>query len=428
MTIPEPPPEAGPTTAAAAATRPATPALSLDSAPESLPASVPHPASADTAARLARFLRGEAARLGFSAVGIAPAASPPGAAGRLAAALAAGHHAGMAWLAEAPDRRADPARLWPEARSAVVLGLDYGPDGDALANLARPEIGNISVYARGRDYHDVIKGKLKELAGRLVARAAALGVAGDVKVFVDTAPVMEKPLAAMAGLGWQGRHTNLVSRDAGSWLFLGVVLTTLDLAADPPARDRCGSCRACLDVCPTGAFPAPYRLDAGRCISYLTIEHAGPIPPALRPAIGNRIYGCDDCLAVCPWNKFARIGREARLAARDENVAPPLADLAALDDAGFRRRFSASPVKRVGRDRFVRNVLVAIGNSGRSGLVPAAHARLDDPSPLVRGAAVWALSRLLDPAAWRALAAERVAGEGDADVRAEWGVDPGSSD
>jgi epoxyqueuosine reductase len=294
-----------------------------------------------------------------------------------------------------------------------MLGLNYGPDSDPLASLAHRDRATISVYARNRDYHDLVKGKLKRLATRFAALSGA-----ELKVFVDTAPLMEKPLAEAAGLGWQGKHTNLVSREFGSWLFLGAILTAADLPPDPPEADHCGSCRACLDICPTGAFPAPYRLDARRCLSYLTIEHKGPIPREFRAAMGNRIYGCDDCLAACPWNKFARTTREAKLAARDDLVAPPLADLAALDDAGFRAYFSGSPIKRIGRDRFVRNVMVAIGNSGEDALVPVATAALGDPSPLVRGAAVWALARLDLAAAFRARAA--ASGESDPDVMEEW--------
>jgi len=321
-------------------------------------------------------------------------------------------------MAETADRRGAVRALWPEAGAVVMLGLNYGPAADPLASLARKDRGAISVYARNRDYHDLIKGKLKRLAGRF---AAATG--SPVKVFVDTAPLMEKPLAAAAGIGWQGKHTNLVSRDFGSWLFLGAIVTALPLSPDAPEEDRCGSCRACLDICPTGAFPAPYRLDARRCISYLTIEHKGPIPHAFRAAMGNRIYGCDDCLAVCPWNKFARATSEAKLAARHDLDAPPLAELGELDDAGFRQKFAASPVKRIGRDRFLRNVLIAVGNSGQDGLAPVAERRLDDPAPLVRGAAVWALSRL---APRRAVARrkERLRGEADADVRAEWQAVP----
>ena len=320
----------------------------------------------------------------------------------------------MAWMAETEARRGDPRHLWPEVRSVVMLAMNYGPDEDPRALLEQRDRGAISVYARNRDYHDVIKGKLKLVAGRLAARTGA-----EVKVFVDTAPVMEKPLAAAAGLGWQGKHTNLVSRRFGSWLFLGSIFTVLDLPPDEAERDHCGSCRACLDACPTDAFPAPYRLDARRCISYLTIEHAGPIPREFRAAMGNRIYGCDDCLAACPWNKFAQSAAEMKLRARPDLVAPPLAELAALDDAVFRARFAGSPIKRIGRDRFVRNVLIAIGNSGDRGLLATVRARLDDPAPLVRGAAVWALGRLAPAMAFVEKQA-RIDAESDADVLDEW--------
>ena len=307
----------------------------------------------------------------------------------LKAFLADGAHGEMDWMARHPDRRANPQVLWPEVRTIVMLGIDYGPTDDPLAILQEPSRGGISVYAQGDDYHDVIKPRLKHLGGWLIEQAG-----GDIKVFVDTAAVMEKPLAQAAGLGWQGKHTNLVSREHGSWLFLGALFTTLELPPDVAEDDHCGSCRACLDVCPTAAFPAPYRLDARRCISYLTIEHKGPIPSELRPLLGNRIYGCDDCLAVCPWNKFAQAGHEAKLAARDALRAPKLSELARLDDAGFRALFTKSAVKRIGRARFVRNVLIAIGNSGDATLTGAAEGLLDDPSPLVRGAAIWALGRL----------------------------------
>jgi epoxyqueuosine reductase len=321
----------------------------------------------------------------------------------------------MEWLAETAPRRGDPRRLWPEVRSVVMLGLNYGPNRDPLENLARRDRGTISVYARNRDYHDIIKGRLKTLAARLASRTGA-----SVKVFVDTAPLMEKPLAEAAGIGWQGKHTNLVSREFGSWLFLGAILTDLDLPADERETDHCGSCRACLDICPTAAFPAPYRLDAGRCISYLTIEHKGPIPREFRRAMGNRIFGCDDCLAICPWNKFAAAGREAKLTARADLESPRLGDLARLDHAAFRILFSASPVKRIGRDRFIRNVLIAIGNSGDLKLAAEAERLLDDASPLVRGAAVWALAALLPASHFSKLRDARATGEADENVRAEW--------
>ncbi len=320
----------------------------------------------------------------------------------------------MDWMASNADRRGNPRALWAEVRTIVMLGVNYGPPEDPLAILHERMRGAISVYAQGDDYHEVIKPRLKNLGRWLIDHTG-----GDIKVFVDTAAVMEKPLAEAAGLGWQGKHTNLVSREHGSWLFLGAIFTTLDLPPDIPECDHCGSCRACLDVCPTAAFPAPYRLDARRCISYLTIEHKGPIPHALRPLIGNRIYGCDDCLAVCPWNKFARAGHETRLAARPELRAPHLAELARLDDSGFRALFAKSPVKRIGRARLVRNVLVAIGNSGNAALADEAERLLDDPSPLIRGAAVWALGRL-DRARLIRCAERFGAAEGDPDVIGEW--------
>jgi epoxyqueuosine reductase len=328
--------------------------------------------------------------------------------------LNAGAHGDMIWMAANAERRGDPRTLWSEVRSIVMLGMNYGPDDDPLAILRQRDRGDISVYARGDDYHDIIRPRLKALA-RWLADAAG----GDVKVFVDTAAVMEKPLAQAAGIGWQGKHTNLVSLELGSWLFLGAIFTTLDLPPDEAAADHCGSCHACLDVCPTAAFPAPYRLDARRCISYLTIEHKGPIPRELRPLMGNRIYGCDDCLAVCPWNKFAQAGREMKLAARENLRAPLLADLAQLDDAAFRALFAKSPVKRTGRARFVRNVLIAIGNSGEPALAARAERLLADEAPLVRGAAVWALGRL-DPPRLAHGAERHRAGETDPDVIDEW--------
>jgi len=329
--------------------------------------------------------------------------------------LNAGAHGDMSWMENTRDRRADPRALWPNVKRVVVFGLNYGPDENPLALLEARERGAISVYARGDDYHDLIKGKLKRIAQWLVSQTAS-----ELKVFVDTAPVMEKPLAEAAGLGWQGKHTNVVSRTHGSWLFLGVLFTNLELPEDAAEPDHCGSCRACIDICPTSAFPAPYKLDARRCISYLTIEHKGPIPRELRPMIGNRIYGCDDCLAVCPWNKFAHQGHETKLAARDENRAPLLAELVRLDDAAFRARFSKSPIKRTGRDRFLRNVLTAIGNSGEAALADEAKRLLTDPSPLVRGAAIWALSRLLPAKEFSSLARNAIPSENDAGVLEEW--------
>src|SRR6056297_1658831 len=308
---------------------------------------------------------------------------------RLAAFLEQGYHGQMSWLEERARWRGAPEALWPEARTVIVLGESYTPEEDPLAGLARRDRGNVSVYARGRDYHDTVKKRLKRLARWLIAEAG-----GEVKVFVDTAPVPEKALGQAAGLGWQGKHTNLLGRSLGNWFFLGCIFTTAELPPDPPGRDRCGSCRACLDACPTDAFPAPYRLDARRCISYLTIEHRGEVSEELRPALGNRIYGCDDCLAACPWNKFAAEAREMRYAAREGLSAPALAELVVLDDAGFRARFAGSPIKRIGRDRFVRNVLYAIGNSGRPDLAPVARDLCDDPDETVADAARWALARL----------------------------------
>ncbi|UYO53878.1 tRNA epoxyqueuosine(34) reductase QueG [Rhodopseudomonas palustris] len=358
----------------------------------------------------------QARALGFDAFGICAPDSIPEAPARLRAFLDAGYHGDMAWLADRPERRSDPRVMWSEVRSVILLGFNYGPDTDPRAVLARKDRGAISVYAQGDDYHDVIKARLKQFARWLVATAG-----GDVKVFIDTAAVMEKPLAQAAGLGWQGRHTNLVSKGRGSWMFLGAVFTTLDLPRDAAEHDHCGSCRACLDACPTGAFPAPYQLDARRCISYLTIEHKGPIPREFRARLGNRIYGCDDCLAACPWNKFAQAGREAKLAARDGLRAPALSELVALDDPSFRALFTKSPVKRIGRDRFIRNVLIAIGNSGDRELAPEAERLLADPSPTIRGAAAWALGQLLPPEHFAALKAAHLAAEADDGVRAEWG-------
>jgi len=336
-------------------------------------------------------IRAKAQALGFDAVGFTRAELGPETAARLQEFLDAGHHGEMSWLATRVDQRADPRTLWPEVRSVVALGMSYAPAGDALATLGERDRGNISVYARNRDYHDVIKGRLKHLAQFIVSRAEP-GEA--VKVFVDTAPVMEKPLAQNAGLGWQGKHTNLVSRTHGSWLFLGEIFTTLDLPPDAPHADRCGSCTRCMAACPTAAIPTPYRLEATRCISYLTIEHAGSIPEEFRVAMGNRIYGCDDCLAVCPWNRFAQAGREAKLAARADLEAPALAALSRLDDAGFRALFVGSPIKRIGRDRFLRNVAIAIGNSADPALLPDVQRLSGEPDPVLAEAARWAVQRL----------------------------------
>ena len=316
----------------------------------------------------------------------------PEAPARLAAWLAEGMQGQMGWMAERTGWRGSPRALWPEARSVVMLAESYTPEGDPLEATRRPDRGAISVYAQGRDYHDVVKKRLKRVGRWLLEQPEAQGHA--IKVFVDTAPLMEKPLAQAAGLGWQGKHTNLLGRDLGNWVFLGAILTTVALERNAPESERCGSCTRCLDACPTDAFPAPFRLDARRCISYLTIEHRGPVDEALRPGIGNRIYGCDDCLAVCPWNKFAVAARDRRLSARTDLAAPPLAALAALDDAAFRERFSGSPIKRSGRDRFVRNVAYAIGNSGDPGLAAAARPLASDPDPAVADAARWALDRL----------------------------------
>ena len=363
-------------------------------------------------------MREKSRALGFDACRVTSAEAPAHAREHLAAWLAEGAYGDMTWMAETFERRIDPRKLMPHAKSVIMLGLNYGPSADPLAALAHPEVGAISVYARHRDYHDVLKGKLKELAAFLIA--AGRPEQADLKVFVDTAPLLEKPLAARAGLGWQGKHTNLVSREFGSWLFLGAILTNLDLPPDPPEADHCGQCRACLDACPTGAFPAPYQLDARRCISYLTIEHEGPIPRELRAAIGNRVYGCDDCLAVCPWNKFASEGREAKLAARADLNAPPLAELARLDEASFRSRFAGGPIKRVGRARFVRNVMIAIGNSNDAALAAVAAERLNDESALVRGAAIWALARLSSRQELSSFASERLRRETDGAVIEEW--------
>jgi epoxyqueuosine reductase len=371
---------------------------------------------------LGATLAEQAHALGFDSIGITDPDAIADAGRHFRNFLADGAHGDMDWLADRPERRADPRVLWPGVRSVIMLGVNYGPDENPLAILEQRTRGAISVYARGDDYHDVIKKRLKALARWLVAASG-----GEVKVFVDTAAVMEKPLAQASGLGWQGKHTNLVSREFGSWLFLGAIFTTSELPRDDAETDHCGSCQACLDICPTAAFPAPYKLDARRCISYLTIESKGPIPREFRKAIGNRIYGCDDCLAVCPWNKFAQAGREAKLVARDELRAPGLADLARLDDAAFRALFTKSPVKRIGRDRFIRNVLIAIGNSNERALAVEAERLLDDQSPLVRGAAVWALAQLIGRKEFAARAPDAIRTESDESVRREWQADGGAN-
>lgn len=345
---------------------------------------------------LADALRAEARALGFVSVGFASAEEDPLRRARLLEWLSEGRHGSMEWMEARADQRGAPTSLWPEAKSVIALGMSYAPDADPLALADAPDKARISVYAQGRDYHDVVKKALKALARWLIPAAERAGFVGpQLKVFVDTAPVMEKPLSQAAGIGWQGKHTNLVSREHGSWLFLGAIYTTLPFAPDAPHRDQCGSCNRCQAACPTDAFPAPYRLDARRCISYLTIEHHGPIPHEFRAAMGNRIYGCDDCLAVCPWNKFADAAhRHMKFAPRADLVDPPLAEFLALDDARFRTRFSGSPIKRIGRNRFVRNCLIAAGNSGERALLPLVHRLTADPDPVVAEAAGWATDRL----------------------------------
>ncbi|WP_108683721.1 tRNA epoxyqueuosine(34) reductase QueG [Methyloceanibacter sp. wino2] len=363
---------------------------------------------------LKRTIAERAEALGFDAVRFASADAPDGMGPALDAFLGQGREGDMGWLKDTAERRKSPRALWRDVRSIILLGMNYGGPDDPLKALENTSHGAVSIYAKRPDYHEVIKGKLKQLAGQIHALAG-----GDVKVFVDTAPVMEKPLAAKAGLGWQGKHTNLVSRDFGSWLFLGCIFTTADIEADAPEIDHCGACRRCLDACPTKAFTAPYEIDARRCVSYLTIEHKGHIAREFRAAMGNRIYGCDDCLAVCPWNKFAQASHETKLAIRPETDDPPLAEILALDDAAFRERFRRTPIKRGGRDRLVRNALIAAGNSADASLVPHVEALIDDASPLVRAMAAWALQRL-DPAKSDMLRAERLAAETDTAVRAEW--------
>ena len=361
-------------------------------------------------------IRDRALSLGFDAIGFADPEDVGQAGRKLSEFIALGRHGEMKWMTKKLDRRKDPKKLWPAVRGVIVVAANYGPETDPLDDLSRRSIGTISVYARNRDYHKILKGRLKQLGNWM---SSSLG--GKIKVFVDTAPVMEKPLAEAAGLGWQGKHTNLVSQEYGSWLFLGVIFTTLEVSSEETIGDRCGSCQRCLDICPTHAFPAPYQLDARRCISYLTIEHKGQIAREFRSAMGNRIFGCDDCLAVCPWNKFARATREMKLSAREDLLAPDLSMLASLDDQAFRTLFAGSPIKRLGRNRFVRNVLVAIGNSANPALAKAAAARLEDSSPLVRGMAVWAWQQLAKPEEIAGRRKQHLCQESDSAVRAEWG-------
>ncbi|MGB7204364.1 MAG: tRNA epoxyqueuosine(34) reductase QueG [Anderseniella sp.] len=360
-------------------------------------------------------LKARASELGFCDMRITPASLPASRGVALREYVEKNHHASMDWIEQTLARRETPTAMWTEAKSAIMLAMSYAPTLDPMSRLEEKSSGIISVYALGRDYHDVIKGRLKTLAGWLASQTGE-----EVKVFVDTAPVMEKPLAEQAGLGWQGKHTNLVSREHGSWFFLGCILSAANLQTDEAETDHCGSCSACLDICPTKAFPAAYKLDARRCISYLTIEHKGHIDREFRAAMGNRIYGCDDCLAVCPWNKFASTASEMKLAAREDLVAPDLEYLASLDDKAFRQMFTGSPVKRIGRDRFVRNVLIAIGNSGNSQFVPIATQLLGDASTQVRAMAVWALSRLLENEDFEELAQNHIASETDEVVKEEW--------
>jgi epoxyqueuosine reductase len=356
-----------------------------------------------------------AAHEGFLLAGIGPADIEPVNRAGLAAFLDDAFEGDMGWLRDTAAKRQQPQAMWPDAKTAIVLGMNYGPDHDPMDNLAAKSAGNISVYARGRDYHDLVKGKLKQLAGQFAAQTGHA-----VKVFVDTAPLMEKPLAQTAGIGWQGKHTNLVSRKAGSWLFLGVILTDAILPYDAPETDRCGGCRQCLDICPTNAFRAPYRLDARRCISYLTIEHKGVIDRSFRHAIGNRIFGCDDCLAICPWNKFASLAKEQKLAAKAGTDLPPLADLLKLDDSGFRHFFAGTPVRRAGYERFLRNVLIAAGNSDDADLMPLVMPFLDHSSALLRAMAIWALRQLADDDIWQGLREAYLPDERDQSVRREW--------
>lgn len=379
---------------------------------------MPKSAVSKDKSKLKAWLLADAEAAGFADIGITKAQHSAQTTDGLARFLDDHYEGDMGWLRDTAARRQQPHAMWHDARTAIVLGMNYGPNHDPMGNLDARDKGNISVYARGRDYHEVIKGKLKQLAGRLAAKSG-----WQVRVFVDTAPLMEKPLGQSAGIGWQGKHTNLVSRTHGSWLFLGTILTDGELPYDEAVGDHCGSCTNCLDICPTDAFPAPYRLDARRCISYLTIEHKGQIPKDFRAAIGNRIFGCDDCLAVCPWNKYAKAASEAKLAARMETTMPELTALLALDEAGFRAQFAGTPVRRAGYERFMRNVLVAAGNSADDSLVAVVLPHLETESALVRGMAVWALRQLVDKNYWRHLASQFASSEQNAEVVMEWGGD-----
>jgi epoxyqueuosine reductase len=372
--------------------------------------------AAEVTTGLKELVLAEALQAGFDTVRVTtPQAIDPAIGERLADFLQDGRHGDMVWMATTAERRRHPLNMWPQTRSIIMLGMNYAPANDPLEALSQPSCGVISCYAQCKDYHDVVKSGLRRVAGSLARESGA-----DVKVFVDTAPLMEKPLAEAAGLGWQGKHTNLVSRTFGSWLFLGAILTAAEIEPDEPETDHCGSCSRCMDICPTDAFPAPYQLDARRCIAYLTIEHKGHIPTEFRIAIGNRVFGCDDCLAVCPWNKFAETARATRLAALSPTNSLPLGELLALDDAAFRKRFAGTPVKRTGRDRVIRNALIAAGNSRDAGLTPAVEGLLEDASPLVRAMAAWALQRLATPQQWQEARGRRMREETDPDVRAEW--------
>ena len=360
-------------------------------------------------------IKKKAAELGFDSVGICSAQLPEKTSNSLHEFIAKGLHGDMAWLADRAAQRQNPTSLWPDANSVIAIGVNYGPDRDPMANLTSPSVGVISVYAQNKDYHDLIKKRLKRLARWFCEETGT-----DVKVFVDTAPVMEKPLAQKAGIGWQGKHTNLVSREFGSWLFLGAIFTTAKLIPDDAETDHCGGCRRCIDVCPTNAFLAPYKLDARKCISYLTIEHKGPIPRELRKGIGNRIYGCDDCLSVCPWNKFASLSNEAAFHAKENLKQPSLRELALLNDENFRQFFAGSPIKRTGRNRFVRNVLFAIGNSGNESNIDILETLISDDDPLVRGAAIWALGQTVSAMSFAEYRDRHLPNEQDQSVEKEW--------